>query len=139
MLHQIDTNLTEITIFYQGYFIYSSLSHKTAIYLKDHYYGSGLPWIISENKLQNKFKLHEYNEQDTAFMHFCNLKNFTRWDLKPQKIFLLNNEEHNYFTFMDKNFLVLMAFKTADQNFLKLKDFQICIQKNCDKITQRLD
>ena len=77
-------------MFYNGYFIYSSFSHKYSVYFKDHYYGSGMPFTVNEQKIQQKFKLHEQNDQDNALMHFVNLKNIQNWagEIKPQKVYI---------------------------------------------------
>lgn len=55
LIQQLEPAIEDLVVFYNGYFVYSSLPHKLALVFKEHYYGSGLPWTISEHKMMQKF------------------------------------------------------------------------------------
>lgn len=76
MLFQLDSSLQDIVLFYNGYFIYSSLAHKSTIPFKQHYYDNGHPWGINESKISQKFKTNISGPN--AFMTFNNMKNLSK-------------------------------------------------------------
>ncbi|KRX03481.1 hypothetical protein PPERSA_02860 [Pseudocohnilembus persalinus] len=74
MLKAIDNKLKHFCVFFQGYFVYSTFSQKTALFLYDYYNFSGLPFELDDEKIQSKFMLID-NIQDKDiynYGYFCN-------------------------------------------------------------------
>lgn len=81
MINQLYSKVQDVLIFYNGYFIYSSLPHKVAVQFKEHYYGSGTAWQINDQKIETKF----LNFEECAFLRFSNFKGSI---ITPQKVYI---------------------------------------------------
>ncbi|CAD8053016.1 unnamed protein product [Paramecium sonneborni] len=137
MIRQIESSITDFMVFYNGYFVYSTLPHKIALLIKEHYYGNGLSWQTQEQKVgQKQFLTHEQSQ--LAYLNFNNLKYLTKdTNFNPQIIYL-NQQKKQFFTFLEKQmFFVIISDIIKD--FTNMAKVNIALSKNVDKISNKLE
>ncbi|CAD8060984.1 unnamed protein product [Paramecium sonneborni] len=137
MLRQIEPLITDFLVFQNGYFIYSTIPHKIALLIKEQYYGNGLSWSTSEQKVAQKLFL-SYEQSQLAYLNFNNLKYLTKdTNFNPQIIYL-NQQKKHFFTFLEKQMFV---FITTDiiEDFSNMTKVNIALSKNVEKISNKLE
>ncbi|CAD8151559.1 unnamed protein product [Paramecium octaurelia] len=132
---QQEDQITDYVVFYAGYFLFSTLPHQKAILFKEHYYGSGLPWINLDTKINLKFPANA--ESQTAYLNFFNLKNAIRDGFTGQIVYL-NKQKKNMFTYLDKQLLII-AIANPLNNLQNLPKVANVFSKQIDKLVYKLE
>ncbi|CAD8139485.1 unnamed protein product [Paramecium pentaurelia] len=137
MIRQIESQITDFLVFYNGYFVYSTLPHKMALLIKEHYYGNGLSWSTTEQKVAQKQFL-SYEQSQLAYLNFNNLKNLPKDSSFSPQIIYLNQQKKYFFTFLEKQFFVILI-SDITKDLSNMTTVTTALLKNVDKISSKLE